>query len=299
VGRAKSRKGKSGAGSDEEMDSLFGLPPEDFVAARDDLAGRLRQEGNAEAASEVKGLRRPTVAAWAVNQLSRRHSKEVRELLDVGTELRRAHSRAVSKRGAGGLRESTSRRRAIVARLAEAADEILAEAGRGAGAHREAVVQSLEAATIDQEVADLVARGRLSKEVTAVAGFGGMEGLAEPEVTSKERLGAPRRPGRAASDREAARRQELEAARREAEELADSAAAGEQEAEAAKREAHEARGEADRLEQDWRAARDRAASAAASAKTASTAADRARAAADRARRRVERLETEISAADRP
>src|SRR5688572_26545469 len=39
-------------------DELFGLPPEEFVAARDDLARRLRREGDAEAARRVKALRR-------------------------------------------------------------------------------------------------------------------------------------------------------------------------------------------------------------------------------------------------
>src|SRR4029450_5662792 len=49
-------------------DELFGLPPETFVAARDDLARRLRREGDAEAARRGKGAPRPPPAARSGQQ---------------------------------------------------------------------------------------------------------------------------------------------------------------------------------------------------------------------------------------
>ena len=54
------------------MDDLFALPPAEFIAARDALAKRLKADGDATRAAEVKALRRPSVAAWAVNQVARR-----------------------------------------------------------------------------------------------------------------------------------------------------------------------------------------------------------------------------------
>ena len=56
----------------DEIDQLFALPLDEFTAARNELARRLKQDGDAEAAEGVRGLAKPTVAAWAVNQLARR-----------------------------------------------------------------------------------------------------------------------------------------------------------------------------------------------------------------------------------
>src|SRR4029453_8023393 len=47
-------------------DELFDLAPEEFVAARDELARRLKRGGEAEAAASVKALRRPPLPPWAV-----------------------------------------------------------------------------------------------------------------------------------------------------------------------------------------------------------------------------------------
>ena len=57
------------------MDELFDLPPTEFIAARDALAKQLKADGDAGAAAEVKALRRPSVAAWAVNQVARRQPR--------------------------------------------------------------------------------------------------------------------------------------------------------------------------------------------------------------------------------
>ena len=54
-----------------EIDRLFELSPERFVAERDATAKRLRSGGDVEAAARVTKLRRPTVAAWALDQLAR------------------------------------------------------------------------------------------------------------------------------------------------------------------------------------------------------------------------------------
>src|SRR5918996_882609 len=44
-----------------DVDALFALPPEEFTAARDELAKSLEER---QAAKEVKALRRPTTTAW-------------------------------------------------------------------------------------------------------------------------------------------------------------------------------------------------------------------------------------------
>ena len=54
----------------EELDRLFHGPLEEFTAGRNELAKSLRADGKGEAADWVKALKKPTRAAWLVNQLA-------------------------------------------------------------------------------------------------------------------------------------------------------------------------------------------------------------------------------------
>ena len=81
----------------DELDALYGLAPEEFVAARDALARRLRKEGRREEAAEVAARRRPSAAAWALNQVARQAPAVVEAALAAGRALRER-----GRRGAGG-----------------------------------------------------------------------------------------------------------------------------------------------------------------------------------------------------
>ena len=83
----------------DETDELYALPREEFTAARDALAKRLRADKRREEADAVKQLRRPSVAAWAINQAVRRDPDALRELLAAGEALRAAHESLMA--GAG------------------------------------------------------------------------------------------------------------------------------------------------------------------------------------------------------
>jgi hypothetical protein len=87
-------------------DELFGLAPEEFVAARDELARRLRRDGDPEAARRVKALRRPPLSAWAVNQLARGKEPSVDRLLAAGERLRAAQQAALAGGDAAELRSA-------------------------------------------------------------------------------------------------------------------------------------------------------------------------------------------------
>src|SRR6185436_5875780 len=67
-----------------DVDRLYDLGVDEFVAARDELATQLRGAGDREAAAAVRKLRRPTVVAWTLNQLARRHPGEVAGLRGAG-----------------------------------------------------------------------------------------------------------------------------------------------------------------------------------------------------------------------
>ncbi|HZC99735.1 MAG TPA: hypothetical protein VFA46_05945, partial [Actinomycetes bacterium] len=101
---------------DTEIGRLYELPPEGFVAARDELRRRLRDSDRA-AAERVRRLRRPTVAAWAVNQVARRRPELVAELVEAGDRLRQAQRRALSGLRDSGLRAAAAQRRELLDRL--------------------------------------------------------------------------------------------------------------------------------------------------------------------------------------
>jgi hypothetical protein len=196
------RAGTRQAGGDEEVsalaggqagDELFGLAPEAFVAARDELARRLRREGDAEAAKRVKALRRPPLSAWAVNQLARGRGPGLDALLAAGERLRAAHEAALAGEGAAELRAAAKAEREAVAGLVQAALELLGEAGHPAtDATRDRVAATLHAAAASPEAADLVRHGRLTADLDP-SGFGTVPaGFDEAALAA-----AGRAPGRA------------------------------------------------------------------------------------------------------
>jgi hypothetical protein len=195
-------------------DELFGLPPEEFVAARDELARRLRREGHADAAKRVKALRRPPLSAWAVNQLARGRGPGLDGLLAAGERLRAAHQAALAGEGAAELRAAAKAEREAVAGLVTAAMALLGEAGHATtDATRDRVAATLHAAAASPVAADLVRHGRLTADLDP-SGFGTAPDAAfgdeAPVVTTRR---GPRRKA-AASDGDRAAPEEDAAARR-------------------------------------------------------------------------------------
>src|SRR5437870_10710665 len=94
-----SRKGKKNGESpeqdetwnkDDDVDALFKLPLMQFTLARNGLAGRLKKMGRSDEAQEVKSLTKPSISAWAVNQLYWRHRDLFERLIAVGKGLESA-----------------------------------------------------------------------------------------------------------------------------------------------------------------------------------------------------------------
>lgn len=159
--------------NDDALDELYTAPLDEFTAVRDALAGSLKESGDADAAKQVKSLRKPSVAAWAVNQLAHRHADEMEKLLALRDEMEDA--------GAAQLRALGERRRSILAGLQKKASKILQDAGHGASAATlEKVTQSLQAGATDDEV-ELLKRGRLTRELSP-SGFAGFGFAPAPET---------------------------------------------------------------------------------------------------------------------
>src|SRR5919197_4395542 len=218
---AKERKKASGS----EIDALFELAPETFTSARDKLAKRAANEGRADEAKAIKALRRPTVAAWAVNQLVRRRPADVEELLEMGSALRRAQRKVLSGVGGGDFREASESRRKMITRLVREAEAILREAGRSSPGTGEAVRSTLEAASLEEESGEQVRAGRLSKELPPPASFGAVEGLGlVPAPREKEPPPKARTRAEKEKDEAAALRAQRNQAASEAKHLVDLAA---------------------------------------------------------------------------
>jgi hypothetical protein len=163
--------------ADHDIDDLFTLPPDRFTAERDALAKRLAQGGDQEAATEVRALRKPTLTAWALNQLSRRHGGDIEALVEAGSEVRGAQRKALSGVRGGDFRDAMGRRRKLVQDLTHRTVEILAEVGRGPQSAEDEIGRTFEAASSDPEAAELVLKGRLTRPITTASGFDSVAGL--------------------------------------------------------------------------------------------------------------------------
>src|SRR3954454_15989802 len=78
---------------ERELDALYQLPLDRFTVARNELANRLRAEGQAEAAQQVKALRKPTAAVWLVNRLAREDELDIQRLLKAGESMTKTQAK--------------------------------------------------------------------------------------------------------------------------------------------------------------------------------------------------------------
>ena len=128
----------------------------------------LRASGEADAAKELASARRPTNAAWALNQLVRRHPMLVERFLLRSRELQQAQDRALSGK-ADALRDATRSQRQAMAAATQAAMAVLGD--DATEAYRTQIAATLQAASVDEATADGLQHGRLTREVSGSTGF--------------------------------------------------------------------------------------------------------------------------------
>jgi hypothetical protein len=319
---------------DDVLTRLRTTPLDGFLDARKALAAELKAAGRKDDAKVVAAVRKPTASAWAVDQLHHLRADELGELLALGEELRSGQRRALSTgQGGAALRETAARRRTLVRTLTDAAAGALATGGRAVSpSTRDEISGTLDAATVDPEVAAALAEGSLDKATVAPAGFGPLDHLtlvppdrAAPERRPERPRAAPAAPAEATEPDEvdaepggadvvelpvaaapkgptAAERARVESAEasvaaaegglRQAQDDADAAVVAAQDA---RRAAQDAATEADRLEAQARAARRAAISADAAATRAAKAVDRAREGVDKAERKLDTAQARLDA----
>src|SRR4051812_11965074 len=173
-----------------EIDRLYGVPLDEFVAARDGLAKQLNRDGQREAGARVKALRKPTVGAWALNQALRRRRAEKEALLATAERLREAQQSLLSGGDPADLREAIREERALTSALAESAEAIASEAGKSGPALRDRVRATLHAAAVDEEARAELETGRFTREREAV-GLGGFGAASASPTRTPSRKNSP------------------------------------------------------------------------------------------------------------
>jgi hypothetical protein len=223
-----------GAVTDEDLDELLRVLPGEFVEARTALARRFRGEGDRARADQVAKLRRPPITAWALDQVAHQHPSAVADLLAVGERLRAATTDALGG-DASDLRAVRADERAATDAVVRLAIESVATTGQQAtAALRQRMVTTVRAALGDDQLAHLLAAGRLVDDYEP-SGFGfSAADLKAPLPPSPRRTKAgsgpattPPSPSRAQIDRARRAQQKAERLRHVADQLDAEAAAAE------------------------------------------------------------------------
>ncbi|MFI7392982.1 hypothetical protein [Streptomyces tendae] len=224
-GRRRDADGQEAEAVEQVLDELYATPPSAFVSRREERAAAARTAGRKEDARRVHAARRPTLAAWAANLLTRSQPEETRRFLELGQALREAHRTL----DAAGLKELSAQRRRIVSALSRQAAQLAGEAGQrlSPAAQRE-VESTLRAVLADPEAADRWAEGRLEVSLTPPSAFPSGTAPAEPVRSEPAPRPRPKSRGTAAgtrakdelAERRRTRQAELERAEQEAERAA-------------------------------------------------------------------------------
>ncbi|AXH96512.1 hypothetical protein [Ornithinimicrobium avium] len=146
------------------VDALYAVAPTDFVAARTARVKGLRADGLRETAKQVAALRRPSVAAAAVNATVRADDPVVARLEDLGARMRHAQS-ALDASALSALR---GEREEVLAAWVAAARE---HAGGLTAAVEAEVRDTAVAALADAAASEVVTSGSLTRALS-YSGFG-------------------------------------------------------------------------------------------------------------------------------
>jgi len=193
--------------ADDELDSLYSVPPDTFTAQRTKLAAAAKARGDTAAAKRISAARKPTTAAWVVNRLALQREDTKQRLAELGDRLRAAHA----SMDGDAVRDLSAEQHRLINELARDAFEA-ADMKNPSAALRDDLTNTLQAAIADPDVRERL--GRLSKP-ERWSGFGMFgdtvpvakavrETTEAPKATTPTR---PSRPKRAVSEAEAAERQ--------------------------------------------------------------------------------------------
>lgn len=147
---------------------VYGASPADFMAVRKRLAAAAKADGDLAGATAIGALRKPSMAAWAVNLLARENPDLVEELVDLGRQMRGAQARLDTAT----LTSMRPERDRVVTAVVSAAAALVGDAGRTLSASGQDDVRgTVIAALADEQASAAVASGQLTRALS-YSGFG-------------------------------------------------------------------------------------------------------------------------------
>jgi hypothetical protein len=202
---------------DEAVTALYQAPLESFVAERQRLSTALKASGDKAGAARVAKLARPSISAWAVNQLWWHARPAFEELFETAGQLR-----------AGKIAASGAHRKALAA-LSARAQKLLTEGGHaGTVGTLRRVTMTLSglaaAGGFEPEPAGALSKDRDPPGFEAFGGEGESESESESEEPAAEKKHAKASDEHAATAAKRAREAAAAEQKRVAEERAQRAA---------------------------------------------------------------------------
>jgi uncharacterized phage infection (PIP) family protein YhgE len=184
---------------EDDVDALYRLPLAEFIAARNTLAGQLKQGGRRNEADFVKALVKPSVSAWAVNQLYWKHREAFDRLIATGEQFRQAQTSGRARKVAD-VREVLEARREALTHLSDLATALLRDAGHNPALDTlRHITTTLEALSAYASHPDAPRPGRLTQDVDppgfeSLASFVPSTGMTKPtaeprRATSSQKSG--------------------------------------------------------------------------------------------------------------
>ena len=181
-------------GAEAAAEELYGLPLDEFTAARNERVKQARADGDSGAALAIGKLAKPNKVAWLANQLVREDAVGIRALLELGESMRQA----TASLAAGQLRQASRQQHQVIYALVQQARSLASAAGqpisddtaRGLG-------DTLHAALADEQAARQLSQGRLTSGLSS-SGFPGMDVGAVSQPARATAAGRRAQPGRAA-----------------------------------------------------------------------------------------------------
>ena len=146
---------------ENDLNNLFKLPLNEFIAARKTLAAQLKKSGQPIDAERVKLLAKPSVSAWSVNQLYWNHREPFDELLGSGQRFRKAQTSGKIAE----MRDALDARREALSHLSKFASALLSDVGQNPSLDTiRRITSTLEALSAYASL-DGATLGRLTKDI--------------------------------------------------------------------------------------------------------------------------------------
>jgi hypothetical protein len=166
------------------------------------LAKELRSAGDKDSAAAVKKLRRPSIPAWALNQVARDARDAIATLAQTEADARAAQEKVLRGGDADVLRIATTARRAAIDAVVLRANAVVAASGRAAESYEREIDSAVTAIAGSAALIAELQHGELSEiAIPETDFFGGMDvaDLPKPKPKPERKLAAVPKPAPAPS----------------------------------------------------------------------------------------------------